>query len=75
VLEFASLSGAVVTVQYAWVAEVDERRMVVVPCASPIDAVEAAARAVEIWRAAEIGEAEREWRERMAAAQRFYESP
>jgi hypothetical protein len=75
VLEFASRSGSRVAVQYAWVAEVDDRRMVVVPCASAIDAVGAAARAVEIWRAAEIGDVERVWRERMAAAQRFYESP
>ena len=74
VLEFVSSLVPIVAAQYAWVAAVDGRRMVVVPCASATDAAEAACRAVEIWRTAEIGDVERSWRDRIAAAERFYDS-
>ena len=74
VLDFVSPCHAGWEVRYGWVADVDERRMVVVPAASAIDAAEAASRAVDVWRSAELGEVERLWRERIAGAQRFYDS-
>ena len=58
--------------RYAWVAAVDNWRMV--PCESAMEAVEAARVAVGTWHASEVSEVEAAWRERIAAAQRFCES-
>ena len=67
VLEF-SLVGAHPVVRYAIVADRDEARMILVPAASPGDAVSIARRLVDVWRAAELARTEDIWRERIARA-------
>lgn len=70
VLELSAQYDGRRSVRYAIVADVDERRMVLVAAASAVDAVSIARRAVDVWRAAELAETEDAWRERIARARR-----
>ena len=63
---------AALDVRYACVADVDPQHMVLVAAASAFEAISMAARAVDVWRAAELAAVEDAWRERIEAAQRFY---
>jgi hypothetical protein len=72
VLELSVPYRTAVGVRYACVADVDQERMVLVPAASAFDAISMARGAVDVWRGAQLAAAEDAWRERIAAAQRFY---
>jgi hypothetical protein len=72
VLELWMQRGTALDLCYACVADVDQERMVLVSAASAFDAISIARRAVDVWQAAQLASVEDAWRERVAAAQRFY---
>jgi hypothetical protein len=76
VLELAVQHGTTSDVRYACVADADQARMVLVPAASAHDAISMAQRVVDVWHDAQLAQAADAWRERIAAAQRYFgESP
>jgi len=70
VLEVGGWRGSDWQYVYAWIADADGQRFVVVPSASAVEAVGMAGRAFDVWRAAELSRLEDEWRERFARATR-----
>ena len=58
---------------YGWIADVDARRFVLVASPDAPSAVVAAARAVEVWHAAESAAVEDEWRTRIARVRRLHD--
>lgn len=75
VLEVAAWRGGTWSAVYGWVADVDTRRIILVPSVSAPAAVGAARRAVDVWRAAELGAIEERWRARFDDARRFTAGP
>lgn len=64
VLELTVQGGSGVVV-HGIVAEVDEKRMVLVPAATAVDATAIARRVVDVWREAELAAAKDAWRQRI----------
>lgn len=60
---------------YACVAHADERRVVLVPAASALEAVSMARHAVDVWRANELAAVEDEWRQRISSKRRMDRAP
>ena len=68
VLEVVAPTAGGSWTQYAWVADVDRQRVVVVPAMSRAAAVDAARFAVDTWRRAELAEVAEAWSSRAAAS-------
>ena len=74
VLELSLQRGTALDVRYACVADADPGNVVLVAAASALEAVSMARRAVDVWQAAQLVAVEDAWRERIAAAQRYYDT-
>jgi hypothetical protein len=74
VLELSMQRGTALDVRYACVADAHPEHVVLVAAASAREAITMARRAVDVWQAAQLVAVEDVWRERIAAAQRFYDT-